>query len=72
MLKQETPSADAFHQLADRLQVPSYPQARIYLFTQLFQLVHEFPLRLFQDPERREDLLYAIQDALDTAILSEE
>lgn len=72
MLKQETPSTEIFHQLGDRLQVPSHPQARIYFLTQLYHYVHEFPLRLFQDLERREDLLYMIQDALDTAILSEE
>lgn len=72
MLKQEAPSADTFHSLADRLNIPTPPPARIYFFTQLYEQVHAFPIRLFEVQERREELLYAIQDALDSAIISEE
>ncbi len=72
MLNSEAPNAEAFQQLANRLRIPPHPQARIYFFTQLYQQVYEFPLKLFKLPERREELLYAIQDALDNAILSEE
>jgi type III secretion system TyeA family effector delivery regulator len=72
MLKDETPTTSGFEQLADRLEIPSHPQARIYFFTQLYQQVHEFPLRLFKSSDRREELLYTIQDALDSAIISEE
>ncbi|PWU11810.1 MAG: TyeA family type III secretion system gatekeeper subunit [Verrucomicrobia bacterium] len=72
MLKEESASATDFEQLADRLQIPPHSQARIYFFTQLYQQVHEFPLRLFKSPQRREELLFTIQDALDSAIIAEE
>ena len=72
MLNQERPLADILNELAHLVQIPVSSQARIYFFTQLYQQVHAFPLRLFRLPERREDILCSIQDALDNIIVSEE
>jgi type III secretion system TyeA family effector delivery regulator len=72
MLNRDIPTAEAFHELANQAQIPSSPQAHIYFFTQLYQQVHDFPMRLFRGPERREDILCAIQAALDNAVILEE
>ena len=72
MLKQEILTAETFDELGNRLRVPHTPEARIYFLTQLYQQVHDFPLRLFRIPERRDEMLHTIQDALDNAIISEE
>lgn len=72
MLNQDIPTADTFNELADRVKIPAPSQARIYFFTQLYRKVHNFPLRLFKLPERREDMLYSIQDMLDNTIAAEE
>jgi type III secretion system TyeA family effector delivery regulator len=71
MLNRDVPTAEAFHELANQAQIPPSPQAYIYFFTQLYRLVHDFPMRLFRNQERREDILCAIQDALDNAVILE-
>ncbi|QQY09616.1 MAG: TyeA family type III secretion system gatekeeper subunit [Candidatus Xiphinematobacter sp.] len=71
MLSRDTPTAEGCHELANQAQVPPSPQAHIYFFTKLYQQVHDFPMRLFRAPEQREDMLHAIQDALDNAVILE-
>lgn len=71
MLNRDIPTAEAFQGLAERMQIPPSPQAHIYFFTQLYQQIHNFPVRLFQRPEHREEVLCAIQDALDNAVVLE-
>jgi type III secretion system TyeA family effector delivery regulator len=65
------PTAEVLQELAERVQIPPSPQAHVYFFTQLYQQIHNLPLRLFQRLEHREEVLCAIQDALDNAIVLE-
>jgi len=48
------------------------PEMRIYFLTQLREKVRQIPLKLYPDPDIREKMLEAMQQALDTEISREE
>lgn len=64
-------SASRFNGLADKLGV-SDPTARIQFLTGMKNLLRELPVKVFPDPDARQTLINAVQEALDAAIDVEE
>jgi type III secretion system TyeA family effector delivery regulator len=62
---------EKFTQITHRMGVRQ-PEMRIYFLTQLREKVRQIPLKLYPDPEIREKMLDAMQQALDTEISREE
>lgn len=64
-------TASRFETLADQW-VPGDVQARIAFLAGVRNLLRDIPLKVFADPEIRQSILTAAQDALDAAIDREE
>jgi type III secretion system TyeA family effector delivery regulator len=62
---------DKFTQITNRVGVRQ-PEMRIYFLTQLREKVRQIPLKLYPDPDVREKMLDAMQQALDAEISREE
>lgn len=64
-------SASRFSTMADRWDLRD-PQARITFLTGVKALLRDMPVKVFQDPDQRQSIIGAAQEALDAAIDLEE
>lgn len=71
MAAQRWTDPERFARLATAAGIQSV-EARIYFLTQLKERIRLMPLKLFVTPEAREQLLEAVQGALDHEIAREE
>lgn len=62
---------DRFRQILMKMRLRDTP-TRIYFLTQLHEKVRMIPGKLFPNPENRERVLTALQEALDSEIANEE
>lgn len=47
-------------------------KAKIYFLTELMKIIRLFPLKIYADPTKREQILFTLQEALDGFIAEEE
>lgn len=60
-----------FQELPERCAIKDL-KAKIYFLTELSRMIRLFPLKIYPDPTKRQQILDAVQEALDTFIQEEE
>jgi type III secretion system TyeA family effector delivery regulator len=71
MASQRWVDQERFQQMLTKLQLQD-SETRIYFLTQLWEKIRMIPYKLFPNPESREKMLEALQQAMDIEISREE
>lgn len=71
MSSQRWVDQDRFRQMLTKLRLQD-SQMRIYFLTQLWEKIRMIPQKLFPNPESREKMMNALQEAMDIEIAREE